>query len=168
MTHQKVFVIDFGGQYTQLIVRRVRELGIYSEMVPWTEAPKRLQTEKPAAVILSGGPRSALEDGAPDLDFSLIEGIPTLGICYGMQLMGLRLGGKVEKADHKEYGLRQAEVLNRHGVLSHMESKQVWMSHGDQVLQAPPGYVVSASTDTCPVAAFDNEPAKRFGVQFHP
>ena len=94
MDHQKVFVVDFGGQYTQLIVRKVRELGVYSEMVPWTTAPERIKGERPTAIILSGGPRSVFEDGAPDIDFSLLAGIPTLGICYGMQLMAHKLGGK--------------------------------------------------------------------------
>jgi GMP synthase (glutamine-hydrolysing) len=87
MEHQKVFVIDFGGQYTQLIVRRIRELGVYSEMIPWTTAFARITEEKPDAVVLSGGPKSVLESGAPTIDFSVLEGIPVLGICYGMQLM---------------------------------------------------------------------------------
>ena len=93
MTHQRVLVVDFGGQYTQLIVRRVREFGVYSEMVPWTEAARRIAAERPEAVILSGGPRSVREEGAPDLDFAVLEGIPVLGICYGQQLMAHRLGG---------------------------------------------------------------------------
>src|SRR5688572_24448601 len=117
MSHQTVLVVDFGGQYTQLIVRRVRELGVYSEMVPWTSAAERIREVGPAALILSGGPRSVLEPGAPDLDFSLIDGIPTLGICYGHQLMALRLGGKIEKGGAKEYGhrtLRARAVEGRH------------------------------------------------------
>ena len=104
--HQTVYVVDFGGQYTQLIVRRVREFGVYSEMIAWPDAAAKIRENKPSAVILSGGPRSTLEEGAPDLDFSVLEGIPPLGICYGMQLMAHRLGGKVEAAGHKEYGHR--------------------------------------------------------------
>ncbi|HEY0866962.1 MAG TPA: transposase, partial [Fimbriimonas sp.] len=107
MQHQTVYVVDFGGQYTQLIVRRVREFGVYSEMVPWTCAAEKIREGKPSAVILSGGPKSVLDPGAPDLDFSVLEGLPVLGICYGQQLMAARLGGRVEKAGHKEYGLRE-------------------------------------------------------------
>jgi len=166
--HQTVFVVDFGGQYTQLIVRRVREFGIYSEMIPWTSAADRIRTEKPDAVILSGGPRSVLEPGAPDLDFSVLEGIPTLGICYGHQLMAARTGGRVVTSDHKEYGHRVFRPLYESSLVSGLSSNEVWMSHGDQVLEVPPGFTVTAETDTCPVAAFENPAAKRFGVQFHP
>src|ERR1700677_3344911 len=104
--HQTVYVVDFGGQYTQLIVRRVREMGVYSEMIPWTTAAEKICAHRPSAVILSGGPKSVLEQGAPTIDFKVLEGIPVLGICYGHQLMAHRLGGKVERADHKEYGRR--------------------------------------------------------------
>lgn len=168
MTHQTVYVIDFGGQYTQLIVRRVRELGIYSEMVPWTEAADKLTNNQPNALILSGGPRSTLEEGAPDIDFKILEGIPTLGICYGMQLMGLRLGGRVEKAGHKEYGYRTIVPADGTSLVSSLASNQVWMSHGDQVLEVPPGFVATASTDSCPIASFENPSQCQYGVQFHP
>lgn len=166
MTHQKVLVVDFGGQYTQLIVRRVREHGVYSEMVPWTTAFEKISSEKPTAVILSGGPRSVLEENAPTLDFSCLEGIPVLGICYGQQLMAYKLGGKVEKADHKEYGLRSISGLS--GLVSSMANDQVWMSHGDQVVQVPAGFEVTATTDSCPVAAMQDSARNYFGVQFHP
>ncbi len=170
MTHQTVFVVDFGGQYTQLIVRRVRELGVYSEMVPWTTAAEKIAAAKPDAVILSGGPRSVLEDGAPTIDFEVLKGIPLLGICYGQQLMAHRLGGRVEKVSHKEYGHRSLVVSPEveNSLVSGLASDQVWMSHGDQVLAAPPGYVVTASTNSCPIAAFENSNAQQFGVQFHP
>jgi GMP synthase (glutamine-hydrolysing) len=161
-------VVDFGGQYTQLIVRRVRELGVYSEMVPWTTAAERIRNDRPTAVILSGGPRSVLEPGAPDLDFSVLDGIPTLGICYGQQLMAARLGGRVEKANHKEYGHRVFTPASEDVLVGGLASNQVWMSHGDQVLDVPPGFKVTASTDTCPIAAFENREGKQFGVQFHP
>ncbi|MDR3687918.1 MAG: glutamine-hydrolyzing GMP synthase [Fimbriimonas sp.] len=170
MTHQTVYVVDFGGQYTQLIVRRVREFGVYSEMIPWTEAASRIQAHRPSAVILSGGPRSVLEAGAPTIDMDVLKGIPILGICYGQQLMALLLGGRVEKASLKEYGHRtlvpNPEVPS--SLIAGMANDQVWMSHGDQVLSAPPGFVVSASTDSCPIAAFENPSANQFGVQFHP
>jgi GMP synthase (glutamine-hydrolysing) len=172
MAHQTVIVVDFGGQYTQLIVRRVRELGVYSEMAPWTEAAAKIAEVKPDAVILSGGPRSTLEPGAPNIDFSTLKGIPYLGICYGMQLMGKELGGVVEPTSHKEYGSREIDVddLPAKGgaLLSGLECHRVWMSHGDQVLSAPPGFTVTASTDTCPIAAFENLGELSFGVQFHP
>lgn len=166
--HQTVFVVDFGGQYTQLIVRRVRELGIYSEMIPWTTAAEKIRERLPKAVILSGGPRSVLDPGAPDLDFDVLEGIPTLGICYGQQLMAARLGGRVEKASHKEYGLRSIEPNSGDALISELTSNVVWMSHGDQVLEVPPGFQITASTDSCPVAAFEDRANLRFGVQFHP
>ncbi|RYG48715.1 glutamine-hydrolyzing GMP synthase [bacterium] len=167
MTHQLVLVVDFGGQYTQLIVRRCRELGIYSEMVPWTTAAEAISTRKPDAVILSGGPKSVRSEGAPDLDFSVLEGIPTLGICYGQQLMAHRLGGHVERAEHREYGFR--EVRSVKGTLADvMESPVVWMSHGDQVMTVPEGFVVGATTDTCPVASMENPTRGFYGVQFHP
>ncbi len=179
MAHQTVIVVDFGGQYTQLIVRRVRELGVYSEMVPWTSAEAKIREVKPDAVILSGGPRSTLEVGAPNIDFNVLDSLPTLGICYGMQLMAKELGGKVETANHKEYGFRAITPINPEGdvqeweqeggaLLSGLTSHDVWMSHGDQVLDVPPGFVVTASTETCPIAAIENLASNQFGVQFHP
>ena len=166
MTHQKVLVVDFGGQYTQLIVRRIREFGVYSEMIAWNQAFDRISSEKPVAVVLSGGPRSVLEEGSPTLDFSCLEGIPVLGICYGQQLMAKQLGGRVENANHKEYGLRNLE--SQVGLVRCMEQAQVWMSHGDQVVQVPDGFVVTATTDSCPVAAMENAAKHQYGVQFHP
>lgn len=168
MQHQLVTVIDFGGQYTQLIVRRVRELGCYSEMVPWTKAAEHLAANRPDALILSGGPKSVLEENAPNLDFSLVEGIPTLGICYGQQLMSYRLGGRVHKTKDREYGRRNLGQTLPHSLVSVLSNGQVWMSHGDQVDDVPPGFTVTASTDTCPIAAMENDAAKQYGVQFHP
>lgn len=183
MAHQTVYVVDFGGQYTQLIVRRVRELGVYSEMIPWTTAAETIRKNKPAAVILSGGPRSTLEPGAPNIDFSVLEGVPFLGICYGMQLMAKELGGRVVTSDHKEYGARVVTPIGSSSsqsggvatetriggeLLANLSSYNVWMSHGDQVTQAPPEYTVTASTDSCPIAAIEDVAGNRFGVQFHP
>ncbi len=170
MVHQTVYVVDFGGQYTQLIVRRVREMGVYSEMIPWTTAAEKICAHRPSAVILSGGPKSVLDEGAPTIDFAVLDGIPVLGICYGHQLMALRLGGKVQHVEQKEYGHR---TLSRppsgvRSLVSGMASDQVWMSHGDQVLQVPPGFRATASTDSCPIAAFENPEALQYGVQFHP
>ena len=168
MTHQRVVVVDFGGQYSQLIVRRVRELGVYSEMVPWTGAAPWFAANSADAVILSGGPRSVTESGAPDLDFGLISDLPTLGICYGQQLMAARLGGSVQRAEHKEYGHRTISVFGDSALLHDLSSDSVWMSHGDQVTSPPSGFVVSATTDTCPIAGFEDVATRRFGVQFHP
>jgi GMP synthase (glutamine-hydrolysing) len=165
MKHQAVFVIDFGGQYTQLIVRRVRENGIYSEMVPWTQAAERIRADQPAAVILSGGPRSVLEEGAPHLDFSVLEGIPTLGICYGMQLMAQSLGGRVSHADDREYGFREMQWIGG-DVVKTTDDATVWMSHGDQVEAVPPGFRVTASSESCPIAAMEGPGF--WAVQFHP
>ncbi len=164
MVHQKVFVIDFGGQYTQLIVRRIRELGVYSEMIPWTSAFARIASENPDAVVLSGGPKSVLEQGAPSIDFSVLAGIPVLGICYGMQLMANALGGEVHRAQGGEYGF--ATITNPNGLLEGVENPQVWMSHFDQVGAVPPGFSVTAVTDVCPIAAMENG-VDRFAVQFH-
>ncbi|MBI1757080.1 MAG: glutamine-hydrolyzing GMP synthase [Fimbriimonas ginsengisoli] len=166
--HQTVLVVDFGGQYSQLIVRRVREFNIYSEMVPWQKAAERILADRPDAVILSGGPRSVLEPGAPDLDLSLIAGIPALGICYGHQLMAKNLGGVVETSSDKEYGSRHLTGIEAGSLASTIGVPEVWMSHGDQVRKTPPGFILTASTDTCPVAAFENAAARQYGVQFHP
>ncbi|MCB8932213.1 MAG: glutamine-hydrolyzing GMP synthase [Fimbriimonadaceae bacterium] len=168
MSHQTVLVVDFGGQYTQLIVRRVRELGVYSEMIPWTEAERRIREEDPSAVILSGGPRSVLTEGAPTMDFAALEGKPTLGICYGLQLMAHKLGGTVEKSPAREYGKRKLTKAAKQSIVGGLTSDTVWMSHGDQVTAMPMGYEVIASTESCPVAGFANPEAMRYGVQFHP
>ncbi|MFZ4507664.1 MAG: glutamine-hydrolyzing GMP synthase [Fimbriimonas sp.] len=168
MTHQTVFVVDFGGQYTQLIVRRIREFGVYSEMIPWTKAEEVLRERRPDAVVLSGGPRSVLEPGAPTLDFSVLEGVPTLGICYGQQLMAKRLGGVVETSNHKEYGQRTLLPEPGESLISEMHDHQIWMSHGDQVLEVPTGFRVTSHTDSCPVASMENLATRHFGVQFHP
>jgi GMP synthase (glutamine-hydrolysing) len=166
MAHQTVLVIDFGGQYTQLIVRRIREFGIYSEMVPWTEATARIQQNRPCAVVLSGGPRSVIQDGAPLINVNELSGIPLLGICYGQQLMAKSLGGVVVRSESGEYGVRSLDHLA--GSLTGLSSPVVWMSHADQVTQVPPGFDVIAQTDTCPVAAMENVTARQLAVQFHP
>ncbi len=175
MQHQLVLVVDFGGQYSQLIVRRVREFGIYSEMVPWTKASQFISQNQPSAVILSGGPRSVLESNAPTIDLSILEGIPTLGICYGMQLMAHQLGGEVEKSSDREYGLRQVKVkvptvhpLKEWRLVDSLDNPQVWMSHGDQVLSIPNDFEWTAETDSCPYAGMESESRQMYGVQFHP
>lgn len=168
MDHQLVLVVDFGGQYTQLIVRRVRELGVYSEMVPWQKAEQAIRERNPAAVILSGGPKSVLEPGAPTIDVSILKDLPTLGICYGLQVMAHRGGGCVESSDEREYGHRHLTTVVPGSLVSKMTDHAVWMSHGDRVTKVPEGAHVTASTPTCPVAAFEDASGKHYGVQFHP
>ncbi|MFM9873797.1 MAG: glutamine-hydrolyzing GMP synthase [Fimbriimonadaceae bacterium] len=168
MEHQLVSVIDFGGQYTQLIVRRVRELGCYSEMVPWQSAAEHIQTRKPDAVILSGGPKSTLAEDAPDFDFDLVKDIPVLAICYGQQLMAKNLGGEVHKSSEREYGRRHLGPRLRGSLAETIQIDTVWMSHGDKVTHVPPGFIITASTETCPVAAMENAAENNYGVQFHP
>ena len=175
LQHERVLVVDFGGQYTQLIVRRIREAGVFSEMVPWQAAAASLKATRPDALILSGGPRSVLGEGAPDLDLSLIEGIPTLGICYGQQLLAHRLGGRVLRSEHREYGSRQLGDRVPDSLAAALSSPdpeqnpgEVWMSHGDQVLDVPPGFTVTAATLSCPVAAMEDDARRIYGVQFHP
>lgn len=178
--HQTVLVLDFGAQYAQLIARRVREAHVYSEVVPHTITLDELAARKPAAVILSGGPASVYEQDAPQIDAAIFDlGIPVLGICYGFQAMTTALGGTVSHTGSKEYGRTDLELEGSQafGSLGDDESKllagrdpasTVWMSHGDAVTQAPPGFTVTAATPGAPVAAFENLDRKLAGVQFHP
>jgi GMP synthase (glutamine-hydrolysing) len=168
MEHQLVAVIDFGGQYTQLIVRRCRELGVFSEMVPWQKAAEFIQEHNPQAVILSGGPKSVHTEGSPTLDLSLLEGIPTLGICYGMQLMAHSLGGSVTPSKDREYGRRNLKSAETWSLAAALENPTIWMSHGDSVKDLPPGFHATASTDSCPIAAIEAPDRGFYGVQFHP
>ncbi len=167
-----VLVVDFGAQYAQLIARRVREAGSYSEIVPHTTPVADLVARKPAALILSGGPSSVYEPGAPDVDPALFEtGIPVLGICYGFQAMARALGGVVERTGLAEFGgTKLGLVPASEGVLLHgLPARQsVWMSHGDSVTKAPPGFTITASSDGAPVAAFEDVGRRLAGVQFHP
>lgn len=166
--HELVLVVDFGGQYTQLIVRRIREHGVYSEMVPYTKAADAIRERNPSAVVLSGGPRSVDEADAPTMDPAALQGIPTLGICYGHQWLAANMGGSAKKAEGREYGRQALTSVAANSWLAGLASRQVWMSHGTEVVQPPTGAVVIASTDGCPVAAFADEANKRYGVQFHP
>jgi GMP synthase (glutamine-hydrolysing) len=167
-----VLVVDFGGQYAQLIARRVREARVYSKLVPHSITPERALAENPAAIILSGGPASVYADGAPRIDPGLLRlGIPTLGICYGMQLMAQELGGTVARTGAAEYGKTdlRATVATEGGLLDGTTAEQVvWMSHRDSVSEPPPGARVVASTESTPVAAFEDPERGFWGVQFHP
>ena len=168
-THRPVLVVDFGAQYAQLIARRVREAHVYSEIVPHTITAIQVAAKNPLAIILSGGPSSVYEPGSPSLDPGIVElGIPVLGICYGFQVMAQQLGGGVANTGSREYGATEARVSG--GVLfaDQPTEQTCWMSHGDRVETAPPGFTVTASTEGTPVAAFENVETKMFGVQWHP
>jgi GMP synthase (glutamine-hydrolysing) len=165
-----VAILDFGSQYTQLIARTVRELGVYCELVPGNAPLADVTRIEPGALILSGGPSSVYEDGAPMPDPGIFDlGLPILGICYGMQLVALRDGGRVEGGHQREYGPARLHPAGRSRVLDGVaDGLQAWMSHGDRVVEVPAGFTVAASTDSLPIAAMENPSSLRFCVQFHP
>ena len=169
-TAQKIIILDFGGQYTQLIARRVRECHVYSEVMPWSASAAAVRARGPAGVILSGGPASVNDPGAPRCDPAIYDlGVPVLGICYGMQLTAALLGGSVERAREREYGRVTVRMTARDGLLKGLsEASACWMSHTWQVRQCPPGFHAIAETDNCPVAAMANDARRVYGVQFHP
>jgi GMP synthase (glutamine-hydrolysing) len=172
MEHSLVLILDFGAQYTQLIARRIREQHVYCEIHPCTLPFEQVQKLKPRAVVLSGGPASTLLPDSPTVDRRVFElGVPVLGICYGMQLMCRLLGGKVERADHREYGHAVLEVDKNVGILKAQTpggKTNVWMSHGDRVIALPPGFETLAHSDGSPFAAAGDLARKIYGVQFHP
>ncbi|MBP0459060.1 glutamine-hydrolyzing GMP synthase [Streptomyces montanisoli] len=166
-----VLVVDFGAQYAQLIARRVREARVYSEIVPSTMPVDEMLAKKPKAIVLSGGPSSVYTEGAPRLDKALFEaGVPVFGMCYGFQLMATALGGTVEATGAREYGGTPLHVSKPGSTLFEgtPDEQSVWMSHGDTCSAAPAGFTVTASTDVVPVAAFENDEKKLYGVQHHP
>jgi len=164
-----VLVVDFGAQYAQLIARRVRECHVYSEIVPFDASPQEIAARRPAGLILSGGPMSVYEAGAPELNPKLLElGVPVLGICYGQQAMAQALGGEVAATGAREYG--KTDLQNRGGLLLRdlPQRQVVWMSHGDTVTAAPQGFRVTAHTEVSPIAAMEDPERGFFAVQFHP
>ncbi len=165
-----VLILDFGSQYTQLIARAVRECGVYSEIVPHTLTAARLRARRPAAIILSGGPASVTAAGSPVCDKRVLAlGVPVLGICYGMQLMARLLGGRVWSAPRREYGHATVRVRQKADLFAGLPSQlAVWMSHGDEVTQAPRGFAVLARTATSPVAAMADPRRRLYALQFHP
>ncbi|MGH3703711.1 MAG: glutamine-hydrolyzing GMP synthase, partial [Agromyces sp.] len=167
-----VLVVDFGAQYAQLIARRVREASVYSEIVPHTITAAEVAAKNPIGIVLSGGPSSVYEEGAPALDEGILKlGVPTLGICYGFQVMATQLGGEVAQTGLREYGATAATVTDASGnalLEGQPVDQTVWMSHGDSVSRAPEGFEVLASTASTPVAAFANDEKKFYGVQWHP
>lgn len=166
-----VLVVDFGAQYAQLIARRVREANVYSEIVPHTITADEIRAMDPAGIVLSGGPSSVYEPGAPSLDPGILElGVPVMGICYGFQIMAQQLGGEVAPTGGREYGSTQVRLTGEPGVFLQGQpgEQTAWMSHGDSVVRAPEGFDVLASSDVTPVAAFASDERKLYGVQWHP
>ena len=168
----RILIFDFGSQFTQLIARRIREEQVYSEIHPPTRSLDWVREWAPSGIILSGGPASVYDDGVPLADSELLSlGIPILGICYGMQLMGQLAGARVIGSSHSEYGRAILEILEPDELfadLEHAQGSTVWMSHGDQLEESPVGWTTLARTATSAVAAFRADDAPLFGVQFHP
>ncbi len=169
MTHEKVLVLDFGGQYNQLIARRVRELGVYCDLMPFGMSMEKIKEYAPIGIIFTGGPNSVYEAGAPDIDAEIFAlGIPVLGICYGCQLVAHKLGGEVMHAETREYG-RSEITYGNSALFAGIPSENVcWMSHTDFVGKVPQGFTVTATTKTCPAAGFEDASRKIYGIQFHP
>ncbi|MFV0413980.1 MAG: glutamine-hydrolyzing GMP synthase, partial [Oscillospiraceae bacterium] len=170
MSHQTIIVVDFGGQYNQLIARRVRECNVYCEVIPYTKALQAIKEQKPQGIIFTGGPASVYEAGAPSIEKEVFElGIPVLGICYGAQLMAQALGGVVTPATLREYGKTEVDFDTGSLLFKELsERSTVWMSHGVMISKVPEGFTIAAHTPTCPVAAMQDEARKFFGFQFHP
>ena len=169
----KILVVDFGGQYTQLIARRVREVGVYSEILPFDATPEQIAALAPAGIILSGGPESTVEAGSPQIGDALLAAKkPVLGICYGMQALAMKLGGGVESSDHREYGYAAVELVGKDPLLRGLTKPganlNVWMSHGDRVDKLPPGFAAIASSANSPLAAMADVKRKIYALQFHP
>lgn len=171
----KILILDFGAQYTQLIARRIREIGVYCEIWAWDHDPTEIAAYGAKGIILSGGPESTTLPGAPAAPQAVFDsGLPILGICYGMQTLAAQLGGATEAADAREFGHAEVEIVAPDalfkGLSDHGDKPaiDVWMSHGDHVAKAPPGFTVTAVTDRIPVAAMSDEAKKWYGVQFHP
>ncbi len=168
----KILILDFGAQYTQLIARRIREIGVYCEVWAWDHEPSEIARFAPKGVILSGGPESTTETGSPRAPQQVFDtGVPILGICYGMQAMAAQLGGKVEANHTREFGHARLTLTKSCALFAGMDADaklDVWMSHGDRVTQAPPGFTITATTDDLPIAAMADDARRWYGVQFHP
>ena len=174
----RILILDFGSQYTQLVARRVRELGVYCELWAWDVTEAQIRDFNPSGIILSGGPESTTEENSPRAPQYVFEaGVPVFGVCYGMQTMAMQLGGHVEASNEREFGYAQVEVVNDSALVRGIEDAltadgkpllDVWMSHGDKVTAIPSDFVTVASTESCPFAIMANEEKRFYGVQFHP
>jgi GMP synthase (glutamine-hydrolysing) len=163
---ETILILDFGSQYTQLIGRRIREIKVYTEILPFNASVETIRKHQPKGIILSGGPDSVYEPGSPTMNMEVYDlGVPVLGVCYGMQLIAKDLGGKVEPSNRREYGSREIQAVGPSRLLNGM--RQVWMSHGDRIIEAPAGFEVTARTEHT-IAAMENPQRKIFGLQFHP
>jgi GMP synthase (glutamine-hydrolysing) len=169
-SRSKILILDFGSQYTQLIARKIRESKVYCEIYPFNSPIEKIKNFNPDAVILSGGPSSVYDKGAPAISKEIFQlGVPFLGICYGMQIMAYLLNGEVEPAKGREYGHSMLGIIKESRLFKGCEkSSLVWMSHGDVIVKIPPGFAVTAQTENCSAAAFENAGKKFYGLQFHP
>lgn len=167
---QRILILDFGSQYTQLVARRVREIGVYCELWSWDVEEADIREFNPDGIILSGGPESVTEANSPRApQYVFDSGVPVFGVCYGMQTMAEQLGGKVAGSNEREFGYAAVQVTGESALFAGLEATQdVWMSHGDKVVEIPADFTKIAQTDTCPYAAMANEEKKYYGVQFHP
>ena len=167
---QRIVILDYGSQYTQLIARRIREQQVFSEIIRFDTPAAKLRENMPQGIILSGGPNSVFEEGAPGIDPEIFNlGVPVLGVCYGMQLMSQQLGGAVEPGTEREYGKTEMTTVPGNELFAGLpEQFIVWMSHGDRVSKIPEGFQVSATSGNCPYAAIRNEAKKFYAIQFHP
>lgn len=170
LNEEMIIVLDFGSQYNQLITRRIRELGVYSELHPHTITAEEIKKMNVKGIILSGGPNSVYDEHAFTCDKEIFElGLPVLGICYGMQLMTTHFDGKVEQTKQREYGKATLKLVNPSRIFANLPTEQtVWMSHGDRVVEAPTGFVVEGASETCPIAAMSDAEKNMYAVQFHP
>ncbi|MGH8102597.1 MAG: glutamine-hydrolyzing GMP synthase, partial [Chthoniobacterales bacterium] len=168
--HSKILILDFGSQYTQVIARRIRELQVYSEIVPFNISAKEIVDLGPNGIILSGGPASVYDKGAPQIDKEILSlGIPMLGICYGLMQMAHHLGGKVVFSGRREYGAGMLQITNGSQLFDGLGAQlDVWNSHGDEVTSLPKGFRVAARTEGCDFAAVEDRQRKLYGLQFHP
>ncbi|MGL5045314.1 MAG: glutamine-hydrolyzing GMP synthase, partial [Plesiomonas sp.] len=174
----RILILDFGSQYTQLIARRIREIGVYCELWAWDVTEEQIREFNPQGIILSGGPESTTEQGSPRApEYVFTAGVPVLGVCYGMQTMAMQLGGMVQSSTEREFGYASVDVLTDSRLFAGIQDTlsangqpqlDVWMSHGDKVTAIPADFTTVAMTETCPFAAMAQEEKRFYGVQFHP